>query len=204
VGLALGAAVMQGAVHLVHVFVLDGRYGALLDAESNRSIFDVVSVVAETCACAASLMLARARPPERHRFLALAGLLAFVTLDDAAGLHNRVGVDWPLILFPVLGCTFLLLWSTLDQRRSRACIRAGLLLLATSVLLGRAAAPMLTAFGWTPGIWLYEIKVVIKQGVELGGWILIAGTLVVAAAIPNVRRAPPRVASRLTATSESP
>jgi hypothetical protein len=200
---AAAAAVAQGATHLIHVFVLDGRYADLLDADSNRSVFDVVSVIAEASACAACLALARWHRWARPRFLALAGLLAFITLDDAVGLHDRIGVDWPLILFPLLACTFLLLWSALDEPETCAYIRVGLLLLTISVLLGQAAEPVLTAFGWGIGSWPYELKIVIKQGAELAGWIVIAGALIVAAAAPRTRRALSHAAGRRTATSGS-
>jgi hypothetical protein len=202
-GVAAAAAIAQGATHLIHVFVLDGRYADLLDADSNRSVFDIVSVVAEGSACAACLALAGLYRSARPRFLALAGLLAFITVDDAIGLHDRIGVDWPLVLFPLLACTFVLLWSALDERRASAYIRVGLLLLTMSVLLGQAAEPVLTAFGWGVGSWPYEIKIVIKQGAELAGWIVIAGALVMAAAAPSMRRAASHAAGRRTATSGS-
>jgi hypothetical protein len=204
VGVALGAAAIQGALHLVHVFAMDGRYGELLDADSNRGIFDVLSVVAEATGSLASLALARTRPGGRQRFLALSALLAFVTFDDAVGLHRRSEIDWPLILLPVLACTFLLLWSALDRQESRASVRAGLLLLAISVLLGHAAAPAVSALGWMPGSWPYELKVVVKQGAELAGWVVIGGTLVAAAALPSVGPTNRRVAGPRAATSEWP
>jgi hypothetical protein len=204
VGAAVAAAMVEGVLHLVHVFVLDGRYGGLLDVDSNRGIFDVLSVGAEATACLASLALAWARPGVRQRFLVLSALLAFVTFDDAVRLHARSQIEWPLVLFPVLACTFVLLWSAVDQRESRASIRAGLLLLATSVLLGRAVAPAVSSFGWMSGSWPYELKVVTKQGAELAGWILIGGTLFAAAALPAVRPTHRRLPGRRTATSESP
>jgi hypothetical protein len=204
VGVAAAAALLQSAAHLVHVFVLDGRYATLLDADSNRSIFDVVSVVAEATGSAASLALASMRPAQRPRFLALSALLAFVAVDDAISLHTRSRIDWPVILLPVLVCTFLLLWSALDRPEERVFIRSSLLLLAAAVLLGVVGAPALRALGWDAGRWPHALKIVIKQGAELAGWIMISGSLVTAAVLGGVAPAWRRCVGRRPATSEAP
>jgi hypothetical protein len=62
-------------------------------------------------------------------------------------------------------------------------------LLLGSVVIGQLAAHFLEAHGWTAGAWPYELKIVVKQGAELAGWILITGALLVAAGFPHPRRA---------------
>jgi hypothetical protein len=57
-------------------------------------------------------------------------------------------------------------------------IRLGLVLLVLSLFAGRLAEPVLSRGGWGPGEWPYELKVIAKQGAELGGWMLIAFALV--------------------------
>ena len=168
----------------MNAWMLDREVG-LLDAGSDASAFERIGTLAIAVSAAAAAVLAITR--SSASCAVLAALLGFLLLDDASGLHEHVP-GWRLVYLPILVPVFYLLWRlqpvTPAARRS---IRAGLLLLALSAFGGAAAERVTSHQGWRPGDFGYEAKILVKDGSEVAGWILIA-IGVGATALPEVRR----------------
>lgn len=185
--LAIAAVVVQTAAHLVDVVVFDLSVN-LINVDSDTSAFTWASVVTEGTAAAMVLLIAATVSTRQGPILLLSGLLAFFSLDDAVEIHERISshasrfldfphssrVFWPLVFLPLLATTFVLLWNLALHAHPSAgrAIRRGLLLLAAAVAL-EVASPLLIS-AWDHGDLPYELEVVLEEGLELGGWIMIA------------------------------
>jgi hypothetical protein len=192
--LAVGA---QTTLHLVNVFALGGEFESF-DAGSDHGLSAAAMVVTGGLAALAAFILSL-----RHRTridgLLLAGLavaLGFLAVDRVTGLHDRLA-DWlasivdlprvgawptPLVYAPLLGPAALILWSGVAGGPSRRIARAGILVLGLALALRPVALVARLLFGRMPHGTAYEIAVAAKQGLELGGWVLIAAGLVAAVA----------------------
>jgi hypothetical protein len=189
VWLAIAATAIQTVVHLANIVLLDRRF-TLLDAESDISVWAWASTATEAAAAAFAALLAFAATRVAWRPLLLAGLLAFLSADDILALHERIAIDqlgpiphasrliWPLVFGPILVLTGWLLFrgardASPDVRRLTV---TGLGALVLAVLM-EAATPVLFALGQGHGSLPYELESVIEEGLELGGFVLIATAL---------------------------
>jgi hypothetical protein len=189
VWLAIAATAIQTVVHLANIVLLDRRF-TLLDAESDISVWAWASTATEAAAAAFAALLAFAATRVAWRPLLLAGLLAFLSADDILALHERIAIDqlgpiphasrliWPLVFGPILVLTGWLLFrgardASPDVRRLTV---TGLGALVLAVLM-EAATPVLFALGQGHGSIPYELESVIEEGLELGGFLLIATAL---------------------------
>jgi hypothetical protein len=214
---AVIATAVQTVVHLVGLAFFDLEI-EVLNADADTSVFAWASIVATFAAAFAALLLAVASWPVRAaRYGALAGILAFFSLDDMVQIHERVsrvwrqlGIPedwhlarllWPAIFLPLLVLAFVLPWQLGSTARphARRLVRSGLLLLVGAVAL-EAASPLLFQFGWDHRTWPHELEVVAEEGAELAGWILVAAGVsavalreLAASALPSYG-APPRSA----------
>ena len=192
--LAVGA---QTTLHLVGLFALGGDFEPF-DVGSDHGLAAAAMVVAGGSAALAALALSL-RHRARIEALLLAGLavaLAFFAVDRVTGWHDRLAyglasvVDlprvgaWPtpLVYAPLLGPAALILWSGVAGRSSQRTARAGIILLGLALALRPIALVSRLVFGHLRHGTAYEIAVATKQGLELGGWVLIAGALLAAVA----------------------
>jgi hypothetical protein len=116
--------------------------------------------------------------------------------DRAEGLAawEPARLLWPVVFLPVLAGLFLGLWwlaRDLPPPRAGRHVRTGLVLLAVAVALEVASAALIRA-GHDRGSGLYELEVLLEEGAELAGWILIAGALLAAFAL-DARPEPARM-----------
>ena len=141
-------------------------------------MFERVGTAAIAVAAAASLL---AGWLGRSSALVLSALLAFLTLDDAIGLHEQVPA-WKLVYLPLLTVIAVLLWRlSSDSRFARSTLRIGLALLAFSLVGGEIAEWQVVRQGWGPSDLGYELKILVKDGSEVVGWIFVAAGLIAAA-----------------------
>jgi hypothetical protein len=190
--IAVAGVVVQTAAHLVNVRVLDGEVWSL-SADVDGNAFAWASSASTLAAAFLAAGLALLVPRRRHRLWLLVALLAFLSLDDIARIHETTGrwvlavggadldysrLVWPVLFLPiVLACSVLLLQTagTMDPRSRRAvCIGLG--------LLGAAVAAEVVSTAWiangaAAGSWPDAIEVVFEEGAELAGWILITSAL---------------------------
>jgi hypothetical protein len=183
----------QTLLHLVNLFVLGDRHQHL-DVSAEHTAFSWASTAATfAAACAALLLATRPRTHGRMRFALLGLLLAHLSLDDFVEIHERLGVwtedvlglpeaigprIWLVVYLPVLVATALLLaWSALNAPPlSRRFQLAGIGLLIGATLsegLG-VLTKLLEEHGVeTP----HRLRAALEEGLELGGWIILAAGL---------------------------
>jgi hypothetical protein len=202
VALALGLAALQSIAHLVNVVLFDLRID-MTNADSDTGAFAWASSVATSSAALLLCLLAIMRPTRTWLLVALAGAVAFMSLDDMAGLHERVSdlgtalgpidhfarIFWPLVFMPLLAATFVGLFGVAAGLRIAPgrTLRAGLALLVVAIAL-EMASPILFALGSDHGELAYELEVALEEGAELAGWILVS-TGLAAALLTADRRA---------------
>lgn len=183
--LAAGAALVQALVYLLGLAFLERGF-RLADLDAEQTVFSwTTSAVIVVAAAACLLSLARG---SGWRYLWLAGLLGFLSLDESIALHERVGglavkfgmwvelgrLIWVLVYLPLLA---LILWEIwVGGGHDRGVTSIGLTLLVVAVGI--------EAFSWVPLMGElsltdapYRIGVVLEEGAELAGWICIAGGL---------------------------
>jgi hypothetical protein len=176
VGLVVSAAI---AAHLVDFGVYQLRIQAM-NANLGTSPVAWISPAAILVALLASVILAT-RPVERSRWVLAFALGAVLVL----GTHH-LGESlphWQVLLLPPLGLTLVLLWRTaadLDSLIGRV-LRSGCVLLVLAFALHVFGALVLRRIGVAVDSWPYQVKVALKEGSELSGWLLIAAVLGAAA-----------------------
>lgn len=191
--LAVATAVQSG-LHVVDVVVFDLRIDRF-NADHDGSLAGWLGTVLTWCVAGAALLLSVLAPGVRTPMAVLAGLCAFLSLDDMLQLHEvvaRVALRfdtfghsgytlWPLVYLPllcVIGWLLLRSARSMDVLTGRYLV-AGLACLATAVLL-EATAPVLYALGSDHGQPLYESEVTLEEALETFGWGLIAYGLMAA------------------------
>jgi len=163
--LAVAAVAAQTAVHLANGLLFDGRY-TQLNADSEYTPFSWASTVASFSA--ASVVLGAAIVFERRRSLLLAAVLAYLSLDDAIRLHERLAETalghglalpsymirllWPALYVPILVLAVALLWTFARKipTSARRLTGFGVLLLASAVV-AEALSTILLRAGMTYG-----------------------------------------------------
>ncbi|ROR92230.1 hypothetical protein [Nocardioides aurantiacus] len=205
VPLVLLAVLVQSAVHLVNLVVFDLGID-LLNLDIDGGVFSWASVVV-TFAVAFQLLVLAAQATRRAALLvAVAGAVAFLSLDDSVQLHERVSewktqlgpiahfsrTFWPLVYLPLLAFVLLVLLAlaTRMRRAEGRLVVAALLGLGAAVLL-EMASPALFALGFDHGQIGYEWEAVVEEGLELGGWALIALALAAASLVARSGPASP-------------
>jgi hypothetical protein len=187
--LAVVAAVVQTVAYLTNAYLFD--YGVQnLDADSDGNTFTWASTVTTFTAAQCAVVLGLLVPPQRRAMLVLGGILAFLSLDDVARLHEHAGIQitetlgvdrhvsklaWPALMFPLMLVAAVLLVRTARASGGAAgrTLLAGLALLVAAIAAEVASAPISNEIGESP-IMLYVAEVAFEEAAELAGWILIA------------------------------
>lgn len=183
VGLLVGTAI---TAHLVDFGVYGLRIHAM-NANLGTSPVAWASPAAILLALAASIVLVRRTALRVTPVLSIS--LAIVLVLATRHLGESIP-GWQLLLLPPLGVTLAMLWRTsheLDSATSRL-LRAGCVLLVAAFALHTLGAPALKLLGFDASSWPYQIKVAVKEGSEICGWMLIAAGLAVAAGSELFRR----------------
>jgi hypothetical protein len=196
--LALAATVVlaQTAAYLFEAPTA-GREGGALDWLSVAAVAAV--------AVAAAFGAARLRD-QRRRLALLTGLLAFLAVDDAIGLHERISADvagWlgvtgrgdVLFLVPYLPLVavafgLLLMAARTAGKPARTVMYLGLALLVAAVS-ARLLAGLVAATGISLPSWEKTLSVAAMHDAELAAWVLLAFGLASAAALGRSPRLVP-------------
>ena len=177
-GLLLTAALVfaQTASQLIDFHFFDLRL-RVLDSGHHRSVFGVISILAEAAAAVAIGMRAVSR---RNLGGILAAVLVGVLIVPRA-LESDVRAfqhyDVPILVVP-LTIVFVAVWALTvgDERRLRFIVWLSLGLLGCSFAL-HAIGPQAAAIG-SPHVadytWAYQLTGMLKHGAELAGWMLLA------------------------------
>jgi hypothetical protein len=161
----------------------------MLDSGSDGGVSGVlVDIAIATAAASAWLVTARMRSA-RPVAAILAVLLTFLAVDQVLALHNHIP-HWLAFYLPLLLASFACLVALARGipwlRRAGAgqgagsavierLIGSGLALLVVSFLLHLFGEHLMASLGLSnPAGWAYQVKLVIKHGTEVAGWLLIA------------------------------
>ena len=197
-GLAIAAITVtaQAVAHVVGVQLLDDRY-LHLNADDELGLPAWVSSSATFAAAFGAFLLALLEERVDASLLVLAGMLAFFSLDDAIGVHERLGENvadelgygetaqrliWPVLFLPLFAVAAILLVRTAGRLPEQL---AGLVYLGLGLLLLALAAELVSSVVYEladveRGSWPDTVEVVVEESAELGAWILIATALLAA------------------------
>ena len=200
--LALVSGGILLVVHLLNAVTVDSD---MFNANVEDNVWTWCSVVATFAVALAAVLGASAGDTGRRRFLALAPLAAFLSLDDAVMVHERMttrvlqafdlsqeldSVVWPVLYLPLMAVTALLLWRLTRHRpATRHLMTIALVLFAAAVALEMGSAP------WSLGDDnpVAVIEGGFEEAFELAAWVL-AATAVLASGLGSLlaagRRAP--------------
>jgi hypothetical protein len=195
VAAAVAVAAAQATAHLVDTLALDGRFGSL-DATSDTSLVGALTPAATAIAATGALVLAVRGRAARVVYAATGLALLFLAVDDLLGLHEslsdaaagRVALaatdHWPaLVLYaPLLAGVAAVLWRLPGgDRDARHAARIGIACLGAALAIRPVAFAVLVGWDYRPGDTGRELAAALQQALELGGWVVVAAGLVVAA-----------------------
>lgn len=183
--LTLTAVAIQTVLHVLNVALsADIR---TIDVNAEYSLFAWLASVEIFAAALACGLLAVSGLGRKAFLLTLAGLIAFLSLDEALVIHERIAtrvvalldvspswdsVIWPVLYLPLLATVLILL--VLESRRgprlTSLLVLAGLGCLAAAVAAELVSFPYSTDEGGIP----HAIEGAVEEALELGGWGLIA------------------------------
>jgi hypothetical protein len=162
---------VEMATHLVD-FGADDLRIKLLDSAYEWSWSHLVATAAFATAAVLGFAGAHRSAGHRRAWRTIGGLFAFFFVDNVTRLHEHVA-HWPVIYAPLLGVLMLSLavvaWNT-DQQR---IVVGALTLLLASLAIHVLGPSAVRALGWGPDSWAYQVKVALKEGSELAGWVLL-------------------------------
>jgi hypothetical protein len=178
ISVAAIAAVTVVATNLVD-FELDTPRVALLNANDQTSWSHIAT--AGALAIAAVIAILTAMRPGHRRALwgPVAGVLALLFVVEVSSVHVIVDRHsfGKLIYLPLLAVLVLCLWRlTLGSEQARF-VGAAILVLMLAYVVHVFGARVVEALGWGAGSWVYQVKVGIKEGAELAGWLLLIAAL---------------------------
>jgi hypothetical protein len=173
--LAGGALALEVATHLVDFRVYDFRI-RLLDSGYQWSWSQIAATAAFAAGAGVGCIGAMRATGRRRAWWAIAGLFGFFCIDGATRLHAHIGL-WPLIYAPLLGGLLVAIGIVSWDTDLAPTVAAGIGLLFGSLAIHVFGHELVRAAGWGIGSWPYEIKVALKEGTELAGWVLLVPAL---------------------------
>jgi len=171
-----------------------------LDASYEWSWSHVASttcIAIGTVLCVAGAI--RAGAGGRRRAWRAAGVLMAVLLaDNITRLHEHVP-HWPVVYAPLVVGLGVAMAAVAAGRPGARLVHAAVALLCLSLVIHVAGPKAVSALGWSPTSLAFQVKVGLKEGTELAGWVLLLSGL--ARLVPRgVRRARPVAAAEPVAT----
>jgi len=179
---ALGGAAVVIAADMAADLALRGEV-RLLDVSSDTGLDASLSLAAVTVT-AIALTLAILRGAPRRARLGVAGAgLAFLAVDMATGLHERLSdaaapaaVDhWPaaVLYAPILAAVAAAFWL-----EGSALARTAVALLGAALAIRLVAGAVYLAVDYSPGDGAKEVAAAAQQALELAGWLLLAAAAI--------------------------
>ena len=204
---ALVLFTVQSAISLVASLRFHS-YDSVLDLERNNAIPDLVSTAVIVAAALGAVALALKVRRSRRQATVLAVLLTLAALDDLLQVEAGAAGAWGRTVFPtVVAAALLIGWIALQAPpRPRLTLLAGIFLLAVAVKNAYEYDQLLNLLGRGDeqrGELDYELGIVLKQGLELFGWSLVATGLWAAAVGARGRAAAGSAPARRPAVTRS-
>jgi hypothetical protein len=168
---AVVALAVESTTHLIDFGAYDLRI-KLLDSASEWSYSHILATFAFAIGAAAGFAGARAGARPRRAWNGIAALFAVLLLDNLTRLHTHVPA-WPVFYAPILLALAACIILAARGTDLELVAWIGLGTLAASLVIHVFGPGFLRLFGWGPQTWAYEIKVALKEGSELAGWVLL-------------------------------
>jgi hypothetical protein len=166
-----GVVAVEMATHLVD-FGADDLRIKLLDSAYEWSWSHLVATAAFAAGAVLGLLGAR-RSARRGRAWGAAGVLfALLFVDNVTRLHDHVA-GWPALYAPLLGALMVSLVVVAWGSDALGLVVVALALLLASLAIHVLGPHAVRALGWGPDSWAYQVKVGLKEGSELAGWVLL-------------------------------
>jgi hypothetical protein len=104
-----------------------------------------------------------------------AAALTVLFIVEISPVHVQVGrIGYgKLIYAPLLAGLTVCVWRLAVAYGQAPLMRVGLAGLVASYAVHVFGPPVLEAFGWGRDSWVYQVKVGVKEGIELAGWLLV-------------------------------
>jgi hypothetical protein len=169
------ALVLVLATQLIDFGAADLRF-RLLDSSSEWSWSHLGATVAFALATLAGVAGARWSGSHRRTWLATGVLFGLLLVDNVTRLHTHISV-WPALYAPILLGASVCAWRLARGTREAAVVACGLAALVVSLGIHVLGPHVVHTLGWGTDSWAYQIKVGLKEGLELAGWVLVAPAL---------------------------
>jgi hypothetical protein len=172
---AFAVLMIEVAAHLLD-FALDDLRVRLLDASTEWSWSHLLATAALASGAGISLLATRRRRDEARQWWSLAAFFGVLLADNVTRAHEAVP-HWPLIVLPALAGVAIGVVRLARGTPVFETAVAGLALLLASFAIHVLGHALVHGLGWGPTTWGYQIKVALKEGTELAGWVLLVPVL---------------------------
>jgi hypothetical protein len=169
------ALALETSTHLIDFGVYDLRIRAL-DSEDRWSYSHVIAAIAYAAGAVLCATGARRAVRRRPAWATASALFAFLLVDNVGRLHEHVA-PWALLYAPVLLALFVSLVAIARGTPVASLVYTALGLLFASLAIHALGPSVVGLAGWGPNAWGYQIKVALKEGSELAGWVLLVPAL---------------------------
>ena len=182
---AIGTAVTTGivlagaAMQLIGYGLFHGRVAAL-NSTSDGGLFGLVGDISIVTATVAAWIVPIRTRQRTFATVALPLLMSFLTIDKIFRLHDHIR-GWLVFYLPVLAATFVVTAAVAWRLspHSFRLIAIALAFLVGSFLLHEYGEWLLFRLSGSVTGWAYQVKGVVKHGLEVAGWFFIALGLLV-------------------------
>jgi len=108
----------------------------------------------------------------RRAWRAAAILMAVLLADNVTRLHEHVP-HWPVVYAPLVVGLGVAMAAVAAGRPGARLVHAAVALLCLSLVIHVAGPKAVSALGWSPTSLAFQVKVGLKEGTELAGWLLL-------------------------------
>lgn len=166
------------STHLIN-FGADDLRIRLLNADSDSSWSHLCVAAILVASTAMAILGVKRGRGSSGLWICVAGILAFLSFSELSSLHTQIdSYSWgKLVYTPILVGLCVSLWRLSAGRPGSATLRLGLAVLVLSFAIHILGPHIVHALGWGSDSWAYQIKVALKGGTELAGWLLVASGL---------------------------
>jgi hypothetical protein len=175
---------LQTGIHIANALTFQLK---ALDADAEHTVFSWMGSAVTFAAALACVLLAAPSFARGRLLVPLGGLVAFLSLDEAVSVHERIGIRiadlfdlsitwsrviWPAVYLPLMLAVLALLVAAVRTapRDTSRLVLVGLGCLSAAVAAEIVSAPLSTAVD----AFTEALVVAVEEGLELAGWGLIA------------------------------
>lgn len=182
---AAGVLAVETTTHLFDFGVYDLRITFLNSANEHSYSHWLATLAFAAGAVFGGVGAARASS-RRAAWWSICGIFGFLFVDAVFRLHDHIGF-WPVLFAPILIGLAIALALVAKGTDQAVVVYVGLALLFASLGIHVFGPSVVRALGWAPAGWAYQVKIALKEGSELAGWVLLVPALARLASRPASR-----------------